>query len=242
MTATTALQQSGDVGTTVLTVVGAAMLVVLGLRTAYLAVRTRASVTSAQAALWEYFAYAGVLGALYGGLALGGLWTGASLPFLPGLLLAFALCFALATREAYYNATLSNAEVDRLGDHRLRRGLEVGFVGVVLASAVGPLFQSGEAFTIAAALGAVAVVAYGLYFQHRRTAVVATRGTLIDSLVRHSVPVLVFAGGGVVAPSLALGPTTEPVATALAGVFVLVTATSLLAVTVKLQQHRSTRR
>lgn len=242
MTAGPVLQQSGDVGTLVLTVVGASLLVVLGLRVSYLAARTRASVTSAQAALWEYYGFAGVLGALYGGFALAGLSTGRSLPFLPGLVLAFALCFALAMREAYYNATLSNAEVDRLGEHRLRHALEAGFVGVVLVATGGPVLRSSTSFLLLVALAAVAVVSYGLYFQHRRTTVVATRGTFVDSLVRHSVPVLVFAGGAIVAPSLALGSTTEPIAAALTGVFVLVTASALLPLTIKLQQHRSSHR
>lgn len=234
--------ESADLGTIVVTVVAAALLVVLGLRVAYLAVRTRAIVPSAQAALWEYFGFAGAVAALYGLVAIGGFVAGRALPSLPGLLLALALCVALAMREAYYTARLSNAEVDRLGDFHLRRGVEASFVGVVLATAVGPLLRPGAPFAVLAALAGVAVVAYGLAFQHRRTATVGTSGTFADSLVRHSVPVLVFAGGALAAPVLALGPTSDLLASAIVGVFLLVAATSLLPVAIKLDQHRSAHR
>ena len=239
MTAGVSGTATGDVGTAVVTIVGAALFVVLGARLTYLALRTRSSVTTTEAAIWEYFAFAGLVATLYGGLVLTGLWTARTLPFLPGLLLAFALCFALAMREVYYNATLANAEVDRLGEFHLRRALEVGFVCLVVVVAIGPMLGAGRSGTILGALAGVAVVAYGLYFQHRRTKQVATRGTLLDSLVRHSVPVLVFAGAGIVTPSLALGTTSEQIARALAAVFVLATATSLLGVAIKLQQHRA---
>jgi len=244
VTVATALQSgvAPDVGTATVTVVGGAMLAVLSLRLAYLAVLTRDRVARPQAALWEYFAFGGVVGALYGGLVLVELWVGATLPFLDGLLLAFALLFALAMREGFFNATLSNAEADRLGEYRTRRSLEVGFVGVVLLVAVGPLLRPGPAFVAITAVAAVAVVGYGTYFQARRTAAPATRGTLIDTLLRQTVPVLVFAGGGLVAPTLALGASSAAVADAVGAVFLVVTASSLMTVTIKLSQHLSSHR
>lgn len=244
MTAAVVLQSdaAADVGTATVTVVGAAMLAVLSLRLAFLAVLTRRRVARPQAAFWEYFAFAGVVGVLYGGLSLAELWAGTALPFLEGLLLAFALLFAFAMREGFFNATLSNAELDRLGEYRTRRGLEFGFVGVVVLVAVGPLVSPGPVFVAATAVTAVAVVGYGTYFQARRTAAHATRGTLIDTLLRQTVPVLVFAGGALVAPAMALGPLTPAVAEAVAAVFVVVTAASLMTVTIKLRQHLSSHR
>lgn len=233
---------TGDEGTVVVALIGAAMLAVLSVRLAYLAGWTRRRVGRSQAALWEYFTFAGVVGVIYGGLALARLAAEAAFPFLDGLLLAFALLFALAIREAYFNATLSNAEVDRLGQFRLRRGLEFGFVGVVLLVAIGPLVRSSAAFTLAAAAGGAAVVCYGLYFHALRSATPATRGTLIDTLVRQSVPVLVFAGGAVIAPALTLVDVDAVVAETVAYVFVVVTAASLMTVTIKLSQHLSSLR
>lgn len=231
-----------DVGTAVVTVVGASMLAVLSLRLAVLAVRTRTSVARPQAALWEYFGFAGLVGVLYGGFALLELWATTRLPFLEGLLLAFALCFALAMREAYFNAALANAELDRLGEYRVRRTLEMGFVAVVLVVSVGPLIRRNSAFGILTASAGVAIVGYGLYFQLRRSHTPATRGTLIDTLLRQTVPVLVFAGGALVAPTLALGIASTTVAAAVGAVFVVVTAASLMTVTIKLSQHLSSRR
>lgn len=231
--------QAPDVGTAVVTVFGGGLLGLLGLRLAYLALRTRATVTEAQAALWEYFGYAGVLAVLYGGLVLAAHVGEHSLAVFDGLLLALGLCFALAMREAHYNATLSNAEVDRLGQFRIRRALEVGLVAAVVVTAVGPLLRPDPRFTLLSAAAGVGVVVYGLYFQLRRRSAGAARGTLIDTLVRESLPVLVFVGAALVTPALALGPVPEPVARALVPTFVLVAAVSLLPVTLKLAQHRS---
>lgn len=231
-----------DVGTAVVGVVGASLLALLSLRLTFLAVRTRTSVARPQAALWEYFGFAGVVGVLYGGFALVELWADTILDFLNGLLLAFALLFALAMREAYFNATLANAELDRLGEYRVRRTLEIGFVALVLVVAVGPMLGATRLFTLLTAAAGAGVVSYGLYFQVRRSRTPATRGTLIDTLLRQTVPVLVFSGGALVAPALALGITSSTVATAVATVFVLVAAASLLTVTIKLSQHLSSRR
>lgn len=231
-----------DVGTAVVTIVGASLLTVLSLRLAYLAIRTRTSVARPQAALWEYFGFAGAVGVLYGGFALVELWADARLPFLNGLLLAFTLCLALAMREAYFNGTLANAELDRLGEYRIRRSLEMGFVAIVLVVAVGPLIRESVAFTAITAGAGVGIVSYGLYYQIRRSRTPATRGTLIDTLLRQTVPVLVFAGGALVAPLLAFGVASSTVASAVAGVFVVVTAASLMTVTIKLSQHLSARR
>ncbi|GAB3683011.1 hypothetical protein GCM10028857_09810 [Salinarchaeum chitinilyticum] len=231
-----------DVGTAVVTIVGATLLGLLSLRLTYLAVVTRTRVARPQAALWEYFGIAGVVGALYAAFVLLGLWIDARLPFVDGLLLAFVLCFALAMREAYFNAALANSELDRLGEYRVRRTLEMAFVAVVLVVAVGPRLGAAELFAVPTAAGAVAIVGYGLYFQLRRSRRPATRGTLIDTLLRQTVPVIVFAGGALVAPVLALGTASPTVASAVAGVFVVVTATSLLTVTIKLHQHLSSRR
>jgi len=243
-TPTTALETSPapDVGTTVVSIVGATMLAVLSLRLVFLAVRTRTSVARPQAALWEYYGFAGVVGCVYGAVAVLQHWVGVRFRFLDGILLAFVLLFALAMREAFFNATLANAELDRIGEYRLRRAVEISFVSLVLVVAVGPLLRRSDFFTMLTAVAAVAVVGYGLSFHLRRTRTPATRGTLIDTLLRQTVPVLVFAGGALVAPALTFGLVSSTVASAVAAVFVVVTAASLMTVTIKLSQHLSSRR
>lgn len=236
------LQPVEDPGTLVVVLAGAAMLGVLSIRLTYLALRTRRRVARPESALWEYFAFAGVVGILYGGLELLALWTETSRSPLDGVLLAFALLFALAMREGYYNAMLANAERDRIGQFRARRTVELAFVGAVVVATIGPLFPLGRYLLAGTATAAVLVVGYGLFFEFKRSRSRATRGTLIDSLLRQSVPVLVFAGGALVAPVLVLGGTEAVVARAISGVFVVVTAASLMTVTLKLSQHLSTHR
>lgn len=227
----------GDTGTAIVTVAGAAMLAVLSVRLLVLSVRIRRSAARDRFAVWEYYGYAGAMGAAYGGLLLTGAVLDRPLPFLDGLLLAFATLIAFALREAYFSETLSNAERDRLGEFRSRRTFEVGVVLVVVAVTVGPLLRRGAAVVVLTAVAATLVVGYGLVYQLRRGTNDRTRGTLLDTLVRQSVPVLVFAGGALVAPALAVGPPSTAVAESVAAVFLVATATSLMTVTIKLRQH-----
>lgn len=231
------LVDGADTGTAIVTIAGAAMLAVLSARLLVLSVRIRRSAARDRFAVWEYYGYAGAMGTLYGGLVLTGAALGTDLRFLDGLLLAFATLVAFALREAYFSETLSNAERDRIGEFRSRRTFEVGVVLLVVAVTVGPLLQTGWVITVGSAVGATAVVGYGLVYQLRRGEKGRTRGTLLDTLVRQSVPVLVFAGGALVAPALALGPPSTAVANSVAAVFLVATATSLMTVTIKLRQH-----
>lgn len=221
----------------IVALIGYALLAVLSTRLAVLAIKTKRRGARPQSALWSYFTFAGIVGALAGALGLGELVLGGVFRVVDTILLAFVIMIALAMREAYYNATFSNAEIDRLGEFRTRRAIEIGFVVVVVVSAIGQLLGSSGVLTSLVGVTAVVVVGYGIYFHHRRTGEPATRGTLIDSLLRQTLPALVF-GGGAVAMSLLRFVGVEPVIVeTTANVFVVLTAGALMTVTIKLHQH-----
>ncbi len=226
---------------------GYALLTVLSIRLGLLGVRSRRHAGRPQSALWGYFTLAGVVGALVGSLGMLDIarliesLTAPISAIIDPLLFAFGLLLALAMREAYYNATFANAEEDRLGSFRVRRSIEVLLVAIVPVTALGQAFVGWNGFGWLLGGGAILSAVYGAYYQRRRTVDKATRGTLIDTLLRQSLPALMFVTGAVgisVFGGLVFGAQlTETVA----GIFRLLVAASLLPVTVKLNQHLLTR-
>lgn len=244
-----------DPETAVVWLLGYALFVSLGGWIAVLAFRIRLQVPSAETILWEYFALVGSAGLLTGLLGLlrvagGESARAASLSGVAdALLLAFALLCALSMREAYFNTVLSNTERDRGSEHRRRRALEGGFVLAVLFVGIGsivagitgtPLAVGGV--TVVAVAVAVAVVCYGLYFHRKRTRLPATRGTVIDTLLRQLVPALSFAGGALAVPPLLERFVAPSVASAVTAVLVVMAATALVSVTIKVRQHLAVQR
>ena len=240
-------------GTAIAWLIGYAMFVTLGGWIFVLAVRIRGRVPQPEAILWEYFALAGSTGLLSGLLGLIWLLDGGDSPALSGVvdavLLSFLLLCALSMREAYFNTVLSNAESDRLAEYPLRRILEIGFVVSVIVvgiSAVTAGFTGVhavlDAIAVIAAVSAVLIVSYGLYFNRERTRLPATRGTVIDTLLRQLVPVLAFAGGALSIPLLLERAAEPSVAGTVAAILVVMAATALVSVTIKFRQHLSVQR
>lgn len=221
----------------VVELVGYTLLAVLSGRLAWLSLRLRNRAARPQAALWGYFGFTGIVGLLAGGLGLVNIGTEGAVTVGGALLLAFALLLALAMREAYYNTKLTNTELDRIDQFWGRKTIELAFVAVVPVTALGQLFRPGAGFETLAGVTAVGVLFHGLYFHWRRTGAPATRGTLIDSLLRQTLPAMVFSGGAVAVSLLSWFSIGPGIIGALTNVFVLLTAASLMTVTIKLQQH-----
>ncbi|MFW5918391.1 MAG: hypothetical protein ACOCR0_02795 [Haloferacaceae archaeon] len=226
-------------GAVVVWLVGWSLLSVLCARVTILSLRTRSRVARGQGDFWTYFAYVGVAGVLCGGVGLIALVVGSTPAIegaLRGLLLTFTFLGALLVREAYYNRTLSNAERDRIGRYPARRAIEVGVIGAIALVGLGPFVTAVPLPDVVTAIAGGTVVVYGTYFQRKRARSPATRGTLIDTLLRQFVPVLAFAGGALVTP--VFRPMLGAVVTeTLVGVFLVMTGTSLIIVTIKLHQH-----
>jgi hypothetical protein len=222
-------------GLTLIVFVAMSLLVALGVRFAYYAHRNLARTEiEVQAAIWVLLRYVGVLAALFGVAGIAEIISSVTFDAKNGLLLAMTLVLALSLRQIYHTATGGA----RLVSRRVERMIGVVFAAVVLAY-VTIVAVTGQTETTAALEGAsaVAFVLYGgVYF---RTQAVDSRlqGTMLDSLLRHLLPVLVFAAlVGVVALAVPLG-VSRLVVLHVQVVFVIMTATSLMTATIKLRQN-----
>ncbi len=222
-------------------IIGYALLAVLGARLSLLGIRARRHSGRPQATLWLYFTFVGVLGVLIGGVGVSEELLGLSWHLVEPLLFAFTLVIALTMREAYYNTAFSTQEGDRLGEFRLRRLVELGFVLVVPVTVLGAWITTSSVWSLLLGSGALGVAVYGVYYQRRRTGDLATRGTMIDTLLRQSVPALLFATGRILIQPFEAGLLGPVVVDVIGSVFLILIGASLLPVTVKLNQYLLTK-
>jgi hypothetical protein len=221
------------------------LMAVLGVRFAlYAYFNLRATEPPAQAVIWEYLLLVGSTAALYGGLGAIESATAVSdlpvltTPYRDGVLLGFLLLLSLTMREIYDNDALGNAADDDGVPGGTRETVELAFALVVGGTVVGTgVFGDSLALTLFEGGGAVVFTAYGLYFGGRQLSRSSVRGTMIDSLLRHLLPVSTFALLVLVVDlAVLLGPSVA-VARHIQVVFVIMTATALMTSTIKLRQN-----
>jgi len=228
----------GAEGLTLILFIAMSLLTVLGVRFTYYAHRNlRQTDIDLQQSLWVLLRYTGVLAALFG--LVGILEIVSSLAFASknALLLAMALVLALAVRQIHITATGGGG----LLSGPLEQAIRIGFVAVILAY-VGVVAVTGQTALTAVIEGLVAVAAivYGGSYFRSQTSDSRLQGTLLDSLVRHLLPVLTFASlTGIVAFAVALG-VDRLVVMHIQVVFIIMTATSLMTATIKLRQNLAT--
>lgn len=222
------------------------LMIALGLRFAFYGfLNKRASNLDAQALFWDYLIFVGVTAALYGVLGLIEAMTAATqptsvvtTPFRDGVFLAFLFLLALTMREIYHNDALTNAGDEATTVFPRRKTIERVLTAVILVSLVG----SGVAgthivVTTLNGLGAIGIASYGLVYGRQQLTRTSVRGTMIDSLLRHLLPVLTF-GLLVVAIGLtALAGLDAVIISYIQVVFVIMTATTLMTATIKLRQN-----
>jgi hypothetical protein len=229
---------AGDPNLTFIAFVGMALLAGVAARFGYYAARNRrADVPAGGNALWEYLLAVGALASLYAFVGVAEIVTSVRATFKQGLMLAVVLLLALAVREVYYNAALST-DAEGRGEFRGRRALELAFVGVVAVVIFGiGAFGLHPGLLALQGVGALAFAGYGFGFGRRQTAAAMVQGTMIDSLLRHLLPVLAFAA---LVPAVDLATVAglpRVVVMHLQVVFAIMTATALMTATIKLRQN-----
>lgn len=220
------------------------LMAVLGIRFALYAYwNLQATDLEAQAPLWEYLLFVGLTATLYG--LLGAVETASavtqsiavvSTPYRDGVWLAFLLLLSLTMREIYYNHALSND--DSTEPFANRRAVEMSFGLVVTTTVFGTgLLGVTTVLTVLEGVSAVVFAGYGLEYGRRQLRRSSVRGTMIDSLLRHLLPVVTF-GVLVLVVDLTI-PLGLSVAVArhIQVVFVIMTATALMTATIKLRQN-----
>jgi len=214
------------------------LLAVVGVRFGYYALANRrATGMAGQRVLWEYLTAVGFVATLYGLVGILEVVSSIRATFKQGVMLAVVLLLALSIREVYYNAALST-DAEGRREFRGRRALELAFVGVVAVVIFGiGAFGLHRALLALQGVGALAFAGYGFGFGRRQTAAAMVQGTMIDSLLRHLLPVMAFA---TLVPAVDLATVAgldRVVVMHIQVVFVIMTATALMTATIKLRQN-----
>jgi hypothetical protein len=209
------------------------LLAVLGVRFGYYAYRNRSVAGLAdQQPLWNTLLYVGLLAAVYGGLGVLEIVSSVRAPYKSAIMLALTLLIALAVRQIH---RISTGEGWSTGE----RLVQLTFVGLVVAHLVGILLGlSPRVLAGIEGAGALAFLAYGASSYHEQTSQSRLQGTMIDSLLRHLLPVLAFAAlVNVTAIAYALGLVGTNVIPHIQVVFLIMTASTLMMATIKLRQN-----
>lgn len=209
------------------------LLSVLGLRFGYYARLNRTHTgLGAGTAIWNHLVYVGLLAAAYGGVVILEIVSTIRVPGKSGFVLALVLVLAFAIREIH---RATGEGTDPSGPERMGRGIFVALVFVYMIGAIAggpPRLLAGLE-----GIAAFAFLVYGATFYGESTASARLQGTVIDSLVRHLLPVLVFASlVNVTNLAFALGVDRQ-VVPHIQVVFVIMTATALMTATIKLRQN-----
>lgn len=208
------------------------LLGVLGLRFGYYAYRNRQRTDlRTQTPLWTHLLYVGLLAAMYGGLGVLAIVSSVRTPYRNTLMLAVVLLLAFAIREIH---TMGAGSGRTVREEFLRGTLVLVVLGHVLAGLVvdRPRLLAGVE-----GLAALAFLAYGSLFFYRQTTNTRLQGTVLDSLVRHLLPLLTFAALVNVTPiAFALG-LDRNVVPHIQVVFIIMTASTLMTATIKLRQN-----
>ena len=191
-----------------------------------------------QAPFWRYLSFAGLTGLLYGGFGIMELLSGAlwALAFRDATMLFFVVFQAFAMREIYYNSALAPPIEERSFSLRAIRRIEVGFMVVIGIEWLAVfVIGSGELITAVKAIGAVAFALYGLAFGQRLETV--ARGTSLDTLRRHLIPVLICVGCIGLLDVVVLLGVGDVVATPTKNVFLVMIAAFIVTASIRLQQN-----
>jgi hypothetical protein len=214
------------------------LLMVVSLRFGYYALANRnATGMAGQRVLWEYLAAVGIVATIYGLVGVLEIVSSVRATFKQGLMLAVVLLLALAVREIYYNTALST-DAEGRAEFSGRRILELAFVAAVAAVIFGIAWVGLDDRLLALqGISGLAFAGYGFWFGRGQTTAAMIQGTMIDSLLRHVLPVMAFA---TLVPAVDLATVAgldRIVVMHIQVVFVIMTATALMTATIKLRQN-----
>lgn len=217
--------------------IGLTILTVLGLRFAFYAYRNRVETgIETQLPIWSSLQYIGLLAALYGIAGIVEIVTSLQLPYKSGAMLGMTLLLAFAIRHIHHTATGTDGGARRSAPSE--RFARVAFVALIVLD-VGVLVVSGPSALTATIEGvsAMAFAGYGLVFFHDQTTHSRLQGTMLDSLLRHLLPVLTFAAlVSIVSLAIPAG-LDRAIVLHVQVVFIIMTATALMGGTIKLRQN-----
>ncbi|WP_324661758.1 hypothetical protein [Haloarcula sediminis] len=211
------------------------LLAVLGVRFSYYAYRNRlTSELGTGDGLWDFLVLAGLLAVGFALLGLVELLTVYVLPFKMGLLLGAVFVLAVALRVLYRSVALPSSG----GEAGPERGVTSAAIVGVSVAVVGLALVGRHPLLLAiTGLSALGFALAGGLYGRRGAAEARVQGTVADTLLRHLLPVVLFAA---LVPALDLAVLVgldRTVVLHIQVVFVIMTATTLMTATIKLRQN-----
>ena len=230
---------SGDPSAAVVHFLGSVLIAAAALLFGYYAVlNIRLNRLESQGPFWRYLVAVGATAGCYGLLGVAEIVADSRVlaAFGDGALLFCIVFLAFSMREVYYNSALAPPPDDRRFSLESLRRIEAAFVVVILAEWVAVLLiDQTTVARIVKGLGSVGFAAYGAVFAEKLESM--ARGTTLDTLRRHLLPVLVCLGAlGLADLGLAVG-VSPVVVQGIKSVFVVLVAGFLVTATIRLQQN-----
>jgi len=232
---------AGNANLTFIFFVALTLLFVLGLRFSYYAYRNRqASELVAEHRLWDYLAVVGLLAVGFAALWLAEIVLGLELAIKQAFLLIHIFLLAVTMRVLYRSVVPAATD----GGGRRDRSLTWAAIVAVAVVTVGLLVVGRHPLLVAImGVSALSFAAVGVSFGRRGAAETRVQGTVVDTLLRHLLPVLLFAALVPIvdlAVLLNIGVVTRATVLHVQVVFVIMTATTLMTATIKLRQNLAT--
>ena len=232
-------QAAGDPSAAVVGFLGSVLVATAGAVFGFYAVlNRRLDRLESQGPFWRYLALVGATATLYGLLgAAEPLVDARALTAFGHASLLFCIVFlAFSMREVYYASALAPPPDEQRFSLATLRRVEAVFVVVIVAEWLGVLLVGQfVAAQLVKGFGSLAFAAYGAVFAEKLESM--TRGTTLDTLRRHLVPVLISLGVSGAADMAALAGIPPVVVHGVQSVFVVLVAGFLVTATIRLQQN-----
>lgn len=213
------------------------LLGVLGLRFCFYGYRNyQATELANQDAVWQMLAFVGLAAVLFALLGVVDIVSSLETPYRRGVLLMMVLMLAVVLQVLDRDLVPAGTG----GSTAIEPGRAFWAVSVVavLAVLVGAFWNADH--RAVAALEGVAALTFlvvGFVVGRRSTTPSRVRGTVVDTLVRHLLPVLLFASLVPIAELAVVVGLDQVVVLHIQVVFIIMTATSLMTATIKLRQN-----
>lgn len=232
---------AGSANFTFVAFIGYVLLTVIGLRFGVYAYwNGRASDVDAQLPMWGYMLLIGLAGALSGLFGIMRIvllvFGGPLLDLAVGFVLVMVLCLTLALRSI---SVLSGTQQTEGTDPGNSQVLVLALVGGVAVAILGTVVFGERRLPFAGLQGVLGTVilVYGYLIGAAQLSRSRVQGTLLDTLLRHLLPVLVL---GAMIPILELAVVAgldRAIVLHVQIVLVIMTATTLMTATIKLRQN-----
>lgn len=211
------------------------LLGMLGLRFSFYAYRNdRAADLAGQRTLWRTLAFVGVTAVLFSVLALLEIVSSLATPYRRGVLLAHVFLLALVLQILGRDA-LPSGTADATGPGRLF--WIVGGVAV-MAVTVGVTWNAEHATVVGLeGLSALGFATVGFAVGRRGTSASRVQGTVVDTLLRHLLPVLLFSSLVPIVELAVFAGIERVIVLHIQVVFIIMSATALMTATIKLRQN-----